>query len=115
MVLIGNAGPNTPEEVREKRSKNNGGERYWSRTRFSQMTTADIQLKALQEKGVKIHCFYLADRPRAEFKRIADLTGGDCQEFDIHLVAQQVLDGIGSALCGLRKEYTTMFCGDYLQ
>jgi hypothetical protein len=80
VILIGDAGFNSTEEVKTKR--NNRGEQYWSGKGFP-MTNFENELdKFKKTKNCPVHCFYLA--AQHAFEKISSQTGGKCSPFDVN-------------------------------
>lgn len=105
IILIGDAPPNTPEEVRVKREKN-FGEKYWSNSKFGSPTTATTEAAKLKDKKIPIHAFYVDNYAKKGFEELAKATDGKCEFLDIHsekgsetltdLVTVEILRDIGS-------------------
>lgn len=121
IILIGDAPANSSAEVQSKRGHR--GENYWRRTKFSQATHLDAELKTLKDQGIKVHAFYVAPYAKSNFESIAASTGGRCEFLDInsksgaelltHLVTEEVLRNVGGDSRGnqlveaYRKRYTS--------
>jgi len=90
IALIGDMPPNTPAEVTEKRSKNSGGEAYWSRTKFATATNYVAELQNIRSRGIVLHSFYVANHAQSVFKSMAEQTSdkdgnkGTCRELDVN-------------------------------
>ena len=74
VILIGDAPPNTEEEVTNRRATYCGGESYWKATQFSEPTTTAKQLENLQQKKIPVHTFFVARRASQSFEEIATST-----------------------------------------
>lgn len=102
VVLIGDASPNTKEEVAAKRERVQApdagflrsvlsfrpqGEAYWATTRFKQPTYWEDEAKKLAAARVPVLAFWLAHArwARSDFSALARLTGGSSQprHFDV--------------------------------
>lgn len=102
VILIGDAPPNTADEVTQKRRPNG----RWSGTEFEIATTCDDELQALVQKGIQVHTFYVRQGARIAFERIASATSGVCSELDVRgseganklkeEVVKKVLEDIGN-------------------
>ncbi len=78
VIIIGDAAANTKDDVNHKRQ--NGQEiGYWGRTKFRNPTYWETELAKLQNRGIKVHAFYLKDRAKNNFQEIANRTGGQCE------------------------------------
>ena len=121
VILIGDAPPNTPEEVHQKRS--HFGEAYWRATKFGASTDYTKQLKPIIKAAIPIHTFYVAKTARPAFKEIARSTGGQSCFLDVssskgaedltNCVTEQILQNVGGAGRGdeLVARYKKMFTG----
>jgi len=106
IIVIGDAGANCEQEVKSKRNTGYpGGESYWKTTKFATSTTFDQELYLLQSKKIKINAFYLENRAKNDFTRMAKLTDGVSAFLDINatkaaeiltnLVSQRILNATG--------------------
>ena len=103
VILIGDAPPNTQEEVKTKR--NRFGEKYWRTTKFAQETYYINELKKLIENNIPVHAFFVDTQAESTFRDIAKRTRGRCEMLDINsnagsdmltdLVAEEILRNIG--------------------
>ncbi|CAF0938955.1 unnamed protein product [Adineta steineri] len=103
IILIGDAPPNSKEEVKEKRKSL--GEEYWQQTKFSDSTYYEDELAKLTLNKIPVHAFYVEPRAETIFQSIAILTGGRCQMLDINspsgstiltdFVTEEILRNIG--------------------
>ncbi|UJR07890.1 hypothetical protein I4U23_012172 [Adineta vaga] len=104
VILIGDAHPNSLEDVQKKRSK--FGEKYWKKTKFSRPTYYAKELDQLIENHILVHAFYVETRAKEKFKEIANRTVERCEMLDINstdvgadmltdLVTEQILNNIG--------------------
>merc|ERR1711934_183289 len=82
VILIGDAPPNTPREVRKHRKRK--GEHYWYNTKYAEATTSEAELAKLKDHGIPVHTFYLAKGAKKAFTHIAEETEGRCQELDVN-------------------------------
>ena len=80
IILIGDAPPNTIDEVKSKRTYFKSG--YWDNTKFRVPTHWKEQLQNL--KGIPIHTFYVNDRAKSAFNEIANFSGGQCKFLDVN-------------------------------
>jgi hypothetical protein len=84
IILMGDMPPNDRGEVAAKRRTYSGGESYWSKTKFSQATFYETELKELKEKGVNLHAYYLTDYAKSKFVEMANLfPEGTSKFFDV--------------------------------
>ena len=82
VILIGDAPPNTIDEVKSKRAAYKG-EDYWKNTKFRTPTHYSEQVEKLRNQGILVHAFYVDERAETSFKEIASKTGGRCEFLDI--------------------------------
>jgi len=116
VILIGDAPPNTPKQVTEKRKRL--GEDYWLKTLYGAHTTTNVELAKFR---IPVHAFYVHKNAEVEFKKIADATGGYCANLDVNdeisvhritnLVTESILKNIGGDEKGdtLIKAYRDSF------
>ena len=105
VILIGDAPPNSNDDVITKRSYR--GQSYWESTKFSAPTFYKDEMQQLIEKNIPIHAFYVHEDAREAFQEIADASGGRCEALDIasssgaelltNLVTEEILRSIGGA------------------
>lgn len=57
IILIGDAPPNTKNEVKRKREKL--GENYWQKTKFEKATYYEDELVQLMQNNIPVHAFYV--------------------------------------------------------
>ncbi|CAL6013582.1 Conserved_hypothetical protein [Hexamita inflata] len=113
VILIGDMGPNTREQIQIGRGFN--GPEYWSKTPFTQ-TYFEDELQQLKGK-VKVHALYVEKEARESFEYIARYTAGECRELGInsdqgaenltHLVTERIVENIGGEV--LLKKYKDKF------
>ena len=90
IALIGDMPPNTPDEVTRKRSSNNGGESYWSRTKFATATNYVTELQMIRTRGIVLHSFYVDKSAESVFRSMAEQTVdkdgnvGTCSALDVN-------------------------------
>ena len=78
VLLIGDAGANTRDEVYSKR-----GTRSWS-GRFEHPVFEDEETDKLKARGIPVHAFYVGgNNARESFCKIASETGGDSSALDV--------------------------------
>jgi hypothetical protein len=84
VILIGDAPPNTPDEVRRKR-EDHGGEDYWAAAPFAGAVSATAEAAALGARGVPVHAFYVrrGEDVQREFEALSRATGGGAGFLDI--------------------------------
>jgi len=107
IIIIGDAGGNTKQEVTQRRQSCNGGEPYWTKTKFATPTYFEDEITILKSKGIKVNAFYLTNGTanKNDFAKMASETGGICEYLDIHspngaeiltgLVSKRVLNATG--------------------
>jgi len=107
VIIIGDAGANTKEEIKERRETSNHGNenKYWSKTKFNKITYFKDEILMLKNKGIKINAFYLTRQAEQDFRIMASETGGHCEYLDINtsqatelltgLVSKRVLNATG--------------------
>jgi hypothetical protein len=77
VILIGDAPPNTPEEVKILRDQK--GEQYWKNTRYGAVTTWENELKYFI--GIPVNCLYVSKKAGNAFKKISSMTKGGKSAF----------------------------------
>ncbi|CAF1341009.1 unnamed protein product [Rotaria sp. Silwood1] len=108
VILIGDAPPNTKDEVKEKR--NGFKETYWKGTKFSKPTYYQDELDKLKAHSIPVHAFFVEQRAETVFKQIAQQTGGRGEMLDINsssgsqmltdLVTEEILRNVGGTTKG---------------
>jgi hypothetical protein len=78
VILIGDMPPNTPKEVRDKRSRYN-----FNGTNFEKSTTSDAELRDLASKNIQVFAYHVSNAARQSFQAMAGATGGECQDLDV--------------------------------
>lgn len=123
VILIGDASPNSLEEVKEKR--NWFGQKYWQKTRFAEPTYYEKELAQLAQNSIPVHAFYVEEQAKEKFHQIAKETGGRCERLDINsssgsdmltnLVTEEILNNIGGQSKGkdLVNAYRKKFARSY--
>ena len=119
VILIGDAAPNTKEEVIAKRNKFSN---FWNvSTKFNPPTFYLNELIHLKTKNIPVHAFYIVENARKSFEEIASFTNGNSELLDIYaetgseiltnLVNIEILRNIGGSQRGndLVKAYKTMY------
>lgn len=106
VILIGDAPPNTDQEVTQKRA-HHLGEAYWQTTKFKSKTYCNTELAKLKENKIPVHAFHVNEFAGAKFKEIASETGGRSEMLDINsaegaemltdLVTEEVLNSVGKS------------------
>ncbi len=59
IIIIGNAAPNTLDDVKVKReqaAKNQGNLQYWATTKYPEPTYWERELLQIREAEVPVHC-----------------------------------------------------------
>ncbi|CAF1573592.1 unnamed protein product [Didymodactylos carnosus] len=123
VILIGDAPPNTKNEVNEKKQRY--GQSFWEKTKFAQSTYYEDELAKLKVDGIPVHAFFVEQRAEESFKKIAKETGGRCEMLDINsssgsemltdLVTEEILRNVGGSLKGdaLVEAYRNKFGKSY--
>ncbi|CAF2540249.1 unnamed protein product [Rotaria sp. Silwood2] len=123
VILIGDAPPNTQNEVNKKRQRH--GEDYWKKTKFAKATYYEDELAKLTLNKIPVHTFFVANDPEKSFREIARRTGGRSEFLDINspfgsdiltaLVTKEILRNIGGSSKGddLVKAYEMRFGKSY--
>ena len=118
IILIGDAAPNTKEEVIAKRNK---FAYIWNTSRFNPPTFYLNELAELKTKNIPVHGFYVAENAKKSFQEMASFTNGKSEKLDINspqgseiltnLVNIEVLRNIGGSQRGndLVNAYKTKF------
>ena len=114
-ILIGDMGPNTREEVTDRRDGR--GETYWSETRFSVPTFYQDEINRIKKMKLPVHCFWVAPGAETSFREIAAETEARASYLDINsdqgaddltdLLSEEILRRAGGD--ELVSEYTAMF------
>ncbi len=119
VILIGDANPNTAQEVASKRSGR--GEAYWRQTKFANSTFYINEVQTLKASKIPVHAFYVASGAESSFRQIAQETGGRCEFLDVNssdgaamltnLVTEEILRSVGGDNKGddLVQAYRTKF------
>ncbi len=119
VILIGDANPNSAQEVTTKRSGR--GEAYWRQTKFSTPTFYINEVQTLKANKIPVHAFYVASGAEPSFRQIAQETGGRCEFLDVNssdgaamltnLVTEEILRSVGGDNKGddLVQAYRTKF------
>ena len=82
IILIGDAGCNSEKEVQTKRAIKT--EPYWTHTKFANKTYYETELKTIKEKQIKINAFYLHQRAKVDFEKVASYCNGTASFLDIN-------------------------------
>jgi hypothetical protein len=82
VLLIGDAAPNTDEQIIAGRARH--GQGYWSGTRFARQTAWANETVQLADNNVKCHTFHLIPQAGESFAKIAGMTGGKNRHLDVH-------------------------------
>jgi uncharacterized protein with von Willebrand factor type A (vWA) domain len=103
VYLIGDAPPNTKEEVDSRRNSY----QFWRGTKFEAISYWDSELAKLKQLNVQVNTFYLNNDCKASFEDIARRTGGtsclldvtkpNSQEILLGLFIPNILKMIGEA------------------
>ncbi|CAL6013588.1 Helicase-related_protein [Hexamita inflata] len=99
VILIGDIGPNTEEQV--IRGREESGEEYWSQTTFAVKTSYLPEVNWLRQKSVKVHCLFIGNEARESFEEISRETNGTNEELELnaeqmtHKVAEKIVKLIG--------------------
>ena len=82
IILIGDMPPNTDEEVKERRNRN---ESYWMSRGgiYAKPTYWKTEVAKLAKSEVKIHAFYLEYSAKDAFEEIAKRTDAQCDHLDM--------------------------------
>ena len=81
IIILGDAGCNTKAEI--TRNRETFGESYWSKTKYANKTFYETELEILQKKNVIINTFYLAQRAKNDFEKIAKACNGTSNFLDL--------------------------------
>ena len=104
MILIGDAGCNTVEQIKEKRRQRK--EKYWLKTEFANVKHYQDSLATFESLEIPIHCFYLHERAKNDFENISEQTYGICESLNVNdakrssetltkIVSERVLNAAG--------------------
>lgn len=117
VILIGDAPANTVQEVSEKRGRYN-----FNGTKFGNATHFEHELmQEIGKYGIPVHTYHVNDRAAANFKVIADMTGGQSQFLDVNslngatlltnMVTEQIIrNAAGSKGDSLVAAYRKQYC-----
>lgn len=107
VVLIGDAPPNTEDDIEFKRENGFGGKAYWEKTIYNETTSFSKELEKIKEKNIPIHAFYLKPEIKNDFESISRLTKGRSEFLDINssksgniltnLMTEEILRIIGNS------------------
>lgn len=108
VILIGDAPPNTRDEVKSKREQL--GEDYWKNTKFANATYYEQELEELVSNKIPIHGFFVHTRAEESFNEIATKSSGRSAMLDINsssgseiltdLITEEILRNIGGSQNG---------------
>jgi hypothetical protein len=106
IILIGDAPAKNRNQILDYR-KSYSGEEYWRKTPFKEVTTWEEEVRKLKAKNIPVHCFYLHDGAKENFKQISTETGGKFESLNIDsmegsnvltdAVTKQILSSVGQA------------------
>jgi hypothetical protein len=82
VIVIGDVGANTSEEVAQKRAER--GEKYWLDHGFPNPTYAEAELARLSACNVPVYPFYVCKSARAAFEGYAAKTGGKADFLNVN-------------------------------
>ena len=123
VIIIGDAPPNTREEVEGKRRHR--GERYWKETDLSQATYYEDELAKLISANIPVHSFYVEQNAESSFREIAQRTNGKCAKLEINtdqgaemltdFVTKEILRNVGGSSRGsaLVAQYERTYARSY--
>jgi hypothetical protein len=88
IIIIGDAIPNTVEEVQYKRNKANKNPNYWEETKeYKKATHWNTEIESIKAAGVPVHSFYVVqnDSLKEGFKQLSENggKGGKCAYLNI--------------------------------
>ncbi|KAL4456870.1 hypothetical protein ABPG74_014508 [Tetrahymena malaccensis] len=125
IILIADAPSKNQHQIKQYRQKF-GGESYWQKTKYSQITDYLAEIKKLKNSKIPVNCFYLNKGAQKNFQYIADFTGGKCQALDInkpdsseiltHIIVEPILESVGQKNGkgdNLVKDYKKLFNKSY--
>ena len=120
VILIGDAPPNEPDEIKDKRAQSALTEAGWFKSKFGPITTSDTEVKKLVNRGVPVHAFFVANRAQQAFEQIAKRSNGESEELDINtlegsekltnLVTREILRIMGKVNLFLVSEFNIDQC-----
>ena len=80
-MLLGDAAPNTREQVAAGRARH--GEAYWANSRFSSPTFWQEEAELLADKEIPVHTFHLIRQAEGAFRQLASMTNGENRFLDV--------------------------------
>ncbi|EAR87661.2 helicase carboxy-terminal domain protein (macronuclear) [Tetrahymena thermophila SB210] len=83
IILIADAPAKSLSQIKNYRKKY-GGEDYWKKTKFSQITDFQAEIEKIKKVKIPVHCFYLNYGAKENFTQISSQTGGKCESLDIN-------------------------------
>ena len=83
VILIGDAPAKERPAIARDRDAN-GGEEYWSKTKYKTQTHYTDELNKLKAKNIPVNAFYLHDGAKENFQRIARETSGRSELLNIN-------------------------------
>jgi hypothetical protein len=105
IILIGDAAPNTIEEVKSKRNNGTYIDIWKNSIVYQEPTFYMVELSSLKSKEIIVHAFYVDERAKASFEGIAKETNGTSKYLNINsnkgsedlmnLVNVEILKNIG--------------------
>ncbi|CAF0934036.1 unnamed protein product [Adineta steineri] len=83
VILIADAPTKDVSAINRDR-QTNGGEAYWSKTKYKTPTHYLTELQKLKAKNIPIHAFYLHDGAEKNFREMSSATSGRCEKLNIN-------------------------------
>ncbi|KAL4489791.1 hypothetical protein ABPG72_022431 [Tetrahymena utriculariae] len=125
IILLADAPSKSMSQIKNYRKKY-GGESYWKKTKYSEITDYKAEMKKLKTSNVPINCFYLNNGAKSNFEKIANFTGCKCESLNIEceeasdtlikVVVEPILKNVGKQNGlgdDLYKEYLKLFDKSY--
>ncbi|KAL4489799.1 hypothetical protein ABPG72_022439 [Tetrahymena utriculariae] len=125
IILLADAPSKSMSQIKDYRNKY-GGESYWNKTKYSEITDYQAEMNKLKTSNIPINCFYLNNGAKSNFEEIAKFTGGKCESLNIEckeasdtlikVVVEPILKNVGKQNGlgdDLYKEYLKLFDKSY--
>jgi len=111
VILIGDAAPNTQDQVTTGRAGQSRGGKlpsdYWQKTPMAEPTFWEIECEKLRKSEIPVHAFYVDPSAQASFANISQKAGegGVCRDLDMrnpqaatilcNLLTNRILESLG--------------------
>jgi len=83
VILIGDAPAKSVKQITQYRNTY-GGESYWTAGKFKKPTFYKDEMMELAKNKIPVHAFFVEDGAEANFREIANATGGRCEKLNVN-------------------------------